>query len=368
MKKIKILTITTSGLYKKEGISTIILDDYSFFDKSKFKIDIIAAGDYGYELISEFQTIGVNIRFLPSRKTNVINYIVSYIKLLKESRYDALYIHGSSAIMTIELIIAKMCGVKVRIVHSHNTACEHKIVDKLLRPLFYMSYTKALACGRRAGEWLYGKREFQIVRNGRDMEIYRFRDEVRQQLRNKLDIDKDTLVIGHVGNFNKQKNQEFLVRVYQEVVRKKENSKLYLMGSGCNEDNVKNLVKELGLEEKVFFTGSINNVPELLQAMDVMVLPSLHEGLPLVVIEWQIAALPCLLSDEITKESAYTDLVHFLPLSCTYTDWADKVIEISLLERCNIANEILQATCVQGYDIQTNAKQLQQLFEEECRK
>lgn len=367
MKKIKILTITTSGLWKKEGISTVILDYYSLFDKKKFDLEIIASGEYGYELVSEFQNIGVTIRCLPSRKSSLIKYIKAYINLLRNENYDVLYIHGSSAIMSIELILAQICGVKVRVVHSHNTTCDHKKADKFLRPIFYRTYTKALACGQDAGKWLYGGRDFELVRNGRSIERYSFKPEVRQMLRQSLGINDSTLVIGHVGNFNNQKNQMFLINVFNEIVKLNSDSKLFLMGTGTTLDSVKQLVNDLDLKDKVIFTGSISNVPDMLQAMDVMVLPSLHEGLPLVVVEWQIAALPCLISDKVTKECAYTDLVKFMPLEKNYRDWAEKIIEMKCVDRSEKAIGAIKLTQESGYDINTNAIKLQELFEQECR-
>lgn len=174
MKKIKILTLSTSGLGKKEGISTVILDNYALFDKDKFQLDMIASGDYSYQLISEFQNIGVNIKCLPSRKISLIQYITALVKLMRREKYDAVYLHGSSAILSIELIIARVCGCKIRVVHSHNTTCDHKIADKILRTIFYKNYTVALACGHEAGQWLYGNRPFDIIKNGRNTKVYAF--------------------------------------------------------------------------------------------------------------------------------------------------------------------------------------------------
>ena len=137
MKKIKILAISTSGLARKEGISTVILDNFSRFDKEKFELHIIASGTYSYQLVQEFKAARISIKCLPSRRASVFQYVDAFIRLFRTERYDALYIHGSSAIMSMELLIAKMCGCKVRVVHSHNTTCDHKKVDRLLRPLFY---------------------------------------------------------------------------------------------------------------------------------------------------------------------------------------------------------------------------------------
>lgn len=360
-KKIKILTITTSGLIRKEGISTVILDYYSSFDKTRYQLDIIVSGEYNSDLVLEFCSAGVNIYYFPSRKECIVNYLKEFSRLLKREQYDAIYVHGSSAIMSIELILAKIYGVKIRMVHSHNTTCDHKKADKLLRPIFYRSYTVALACGMEAGKWLYGNRPFDIIKNGRNVDLYRFNAIKRAKIRQQLEVSDNTLLIGHVGNFNEQKNQQFLVLVLKEIVKVNTNVKLFLMGDGATKPDIMNIVTEEKLDDFVVFTGSISNVPDMLQAMDVMLLPSLHEGLPLVVIEWQIAGLPCILSDKVTKECAYTDLVHFLALDDPKV-WAKKTLSIAETDREKSSEGLLIKTKENGYDLCENAYKLQKYF------
>lgn len=360
---IRILTVTTSGLSGREGISTILFDYFSRFDKKKFQLDMIASGEYSRELVCRFQEAGVSIYFLPSRQKELIPYMAACLKLMKKQKYDALYIHGSSAIMSIELFLAKLCGCKARIVHSHNTTCSHKKADRLLRPFFYRLYTSALACSEKAGRWLYGNRKFEVIRNGRNVEIYAYSSEIREKMRKQLQIPEHTFVIGHVGYFSAEKNQSFLVRVFKELQERIPNSKLYFIGAGSGQNEVKALVQQLGLEDDVVFTGSISNVPEMLQAMDVMVLPSLHEGLPLVSVEWQMAGLPCLLSDSITRECAYTDLVSFMPLDTGYVEWAKKIMEISNGDRASASAEAASLAPEKGFDLDSNVKKLQKFFE-----
>lgn len=361
MSRIKILTITTSGLGKKEGISTVILDYYSYFNKNEFQLDLIASGEYNYKLVTEFQSIGVNIRCLPSRKISVIEYIKALITLLKKEKYDAIYIHGSSSLMCIELIIAKIYKCNIRVVHSHNTTCDHKKLDKLLRPIFYRSYTKALACGTDAGKWLYGNRPFEIIKNGRNIDIYKYDEKKRREMRKKLGISDDTIVIGHVGNFNKQKNQAFLIDLMKENLKKDIPIKMYLMGEGTTKENIMAKAKQENVNGNICFTGSINNVPDMLQAMDIMLLPSLHEGLPLVVVEWQMAGLPCIVSDAVTRECAYTDLVCFLPLD-NLAVWSKKITTLKICNRSAVSELAIQKARENGFDLKMNAQQLQQYF------
>ena len=148
--KIKVLIITTSGLARKDGISTVILDNLARLDTAKYDLQIIASGEYRYDLVQAFQDIGVTIRYLPSRKILPREYFKAFTKLFKEERYDVIYIHGSSAIMSVEFYIAKHYGCKVRISHSHNTICDHLKIDKILRPFFYRVITDRLACGYMA--------------------------------------------------------------------------------------------------------------------------------------------------------------------------------------------------------------------------
>ncbi len=363
----KILVASTSGFGKREGISTVIYDYISRFDKELFTIHLLVSGDYSNELIEEFRNIGVVDKQVPSRKKYIFKYVTSIFKLFKNEKYDAIYIHGSSAIMSLELAIAKMCDCKIRVVHSHNTTCNHKIMDKCIRPLFYLLYTDALACGNAAGKWLYGDRKFVVVKNGRDIDRFAFNENKRKVMRKQLNLKEGCIAIGQVGRLNYQKNPEFTINVFMELLKLKPESKLYFIGDGNRLDEMKRLVATLDLEDKVMFTGAVNNVEDYLQAMDVMILPSHYEGLPLVVVEWQISALPSFISDAITLECAYTKLVHFLSLDEPYIGWAKKIIDsVQNNDRKETSKSIEFLTSKNGFDIDSNALMLQDYFEKKC--
>lgn len=360
--KIKILNINTIGLCR-EGITATQLDFMQRLDKSRFCIRMVSAGLLDAEVVRKFTDMGCDIVSLPNRKKKLFSYFWHLCKEIREEKYDIVYVHGSSAILSIELAAAWLCGCKNRIVHCHSTSCEHKTADRLLRPVFYKSYTQALACGTDAGQWLFPGRPFQLIRNGRDVETYRFRPEKRKELRTALGITDTTLAVGHVGNFTYAKNQGFLVQVMKELLRMNPEAKLFLMGDGAYKGAVEQLAAENGLTGSIVFTGNISNVPDMLQAMDVMVLPSLYEGLPLVSVEWQIAALPCILSETVTKECAYTDLVHFLSLE-EPQQWAQKILELGKFDRAAYADTAIARTVESGFDLSGNAKQLEHLFME----
>jgi glycosyltransferase involved in cell wall biosynthesis len=361
--KIKILTVSTSGFEKKEGISTILLDYFQYFDREKFQLDLVVSGNYDSNLISKFENIGVHINFFPSRKKSLFQYISHLTKLMKREKYNAIYVHGSSAIMTIELMIAKLCGCNTRVVHSHNTTCEHKRADAFLRPIFYKSYTHALACGKNAGEWLFPNRPYLIIKNGRNIDEYKYNPDKRAVMRKKLELKDDTLAIGHVGNFNEQKNQIFLVPVLKKILEQKKDIKLYLIGEGPSKNSVLEKVKKEGLEDNVVFTGSIDYVSDMLQAMDVMVLPSLYEGVPLVVVEWQLAGLPCIVSNRVTEECSFTDLVKFLELESNFDEWAQNILKIASKKRIANQAQITMAAQKNGFDLKDNVEKMMGVFE-----
>lgn len=354
--KRKILNINTAGLLR-EGITATQLDLMQGLDRERFQIDMAEIGESDPEVIEKFRAMGCGIVSFPEREGAVLSYLMALYRKIRKEHYDVVYAHGSSAILTIEMVAAWLAGCRLRIVHSHNSSCQHKFLDRLLRPIFYCSYTQALACGTEAGKWLYGDRPFQIIKNGRDVETYRFSPEKRREMRQKLGLDENILAIGHVGNFTYPKNQGYLAEVLKEVLKRKEEVRLYLMGDGERREAVEQQFREQGLEAYVVFTGNISNVPDMLQAMDVMALPSLYEGLPLVSVEWQIAALPCILSDAVTRECAYTPLVHFLPLG-NPSAWADAILEQEGFDRSGYCLTAVELTRANGFDLENNVKVL----------
>lgn len=357
----KILQIPTGGLFS-DGILSCIVEYMNAMDKSGMDIQVLATNNPEKSVVEKVENSGCKVVLIPYRKKNVAKYIFLLYRYISKEKIDIVHVHGSSAIMSVELIAARLAGCKVRIAHSHNTTCENKKADKILRPLFNKSYTTAFACGEDAGKWMFGKRKFTIIPNGRNLKKYEYDTKKRTEYRNKLGISSDALVIGHVGRFNQQKNHEYLVRVFSEVHKKNRNSYLVLVGTGEKIDGIKRLAKELELERNVIFTGVIENVFDYLSAFDVMLLPSLYEGLPLVVIEWQIAGLPCIVSDTVTKECAITSLVKFESIEKEPEAWANDIGNMTLQNRNDSKKVVFNEIKTAGYDIESGAEKLRQMY------
>ena len=217
--------------------------------------------------------------------------------------------------------------------------------------------THLFACGKEAGEWMFCGANFEILNNAIDASRYIYNEETRALMHSQLGIEKDELVIGHVGRFCYPKNHSFLVDIFDEV-SKKIPCKLLLVGDGELRHEIEEKVKEKKLDDSVIFSGIRSDVADLMQAMDVFVFPSNYEGLPVTMVEAQAAGLPCLISDKVPIECKKTDLVQQMPLACSSEVWAKKVLELSSILRRNTYEEIKKV----DFDIQENAAKLQEFY------
>jgi glycosyltransferase involved in cell wall biosynthesis len=358
-----ILHIPTGGLLF-DGVLSCIEAYLKAIDKSEIKVDVLATNTPNQAVVGRVSSIDCGLKIIPDRKKNIIKYWIKLYKLIKKEHYEIVHIHGSSALMSIELLAAFLAGCRVRIVHSHNTKCENPKIHKLLRPLFNELYTCALACGKEAGKWLFGERTFKVLPNGRDLKKYEFSQESRNFWRTNLSV-KDELIVGHVGRFNKQKNQKYLIEIFNQLHVIEPSAKMVLIGNGELFDTIKQLIKEYDLSESVILLGEIDCVNEILSAMDIMVLPSLNEGLPLVVVEWQAAGLPCIISDNVTTECIIMDNVFRLSVDDAPSTWANTIMSIKLCDRTKSIDSVKSKMTDANYDIVVNAEKLLNIYKEQ---
>ena len=257
---------------------------------------------------------------------------------------------------------AYLGGCKKRIAHSHNTRCDQVKLDKLLRPIFNILYTDAIACGEDAGKWLFGNKKFTVLKNGRDIEQFSYNPIIREEIRAEYNINNAT-AIGHVGGFVLQKNHKFVLGIFKEILKLEPNVKFFLIGDGALRTSIEKRAEEYGIRNYITFTGNTERVPELLQGLDGMILPSLFEGLPLVVVEWQITGLPSIIADTITQECALTNLVEFCSLSESAKIWAGCILKSiqnnNRVQNATIAQEHVKQA---GFDIKECAGELRSIY------
>lgn len=357
----KLLVISTVGL-KMEGITNVILSYLEHMDLKRIKVYVVGTIVVDEIIREKIEQLNCEIVILPSRKECPLLYFYKLAKFIRKEKIDIVHAHGNSATLAIEMIAAWLGGCSVRIAHSHNTKCDQIRLDKLLRPLFYQFYTDGIACSTEAGQWLFQNRKFKILNNGRNLKTFSYNKEVRAQIRRKLGVD-DKIVIGHVGGFIPQKNHQFLIEIFKEIHKLCPQSAFVMMGDGYLRNDVEKRAEELGILPVVKFTGNICNVNEIIQGVDGMVLPSLFEGLPLVAVEWQIAALPSLLSECISHECATTSLVEFCSLEESSEVWARKILSMVYKNKREDQKDIvLESIRAAGFDITEIVKELENFY------
>lgn len=358
--KIKLLIIATTR-FELDGITNVILNYYRSLDKSDMKIDFVVPNDMTEELKQEIEVNEGEIYKINGRSKNPIRYTKLLSRLIKLNNYDIIHAHGNSCTLALEMYSAKKGGAKVRIPHSHNSTCKHRTVHKLLRKFFDSNYTNAFACGKKAGEWLYNDKPFEVINNGIELNKYKFDIVMRNEYRTKCNLNGNK-VIGHIGHFTYQKNHEYLIDIFSELYILDRNYRLLLIGDGEMRVDIEKKVEQLGLSNAVIFTGKTLEVPQLMQAIDMIVMPSRFEGLPLTLVEAQAACLPCFVSDAVSKETAITDLVKFISLEKSPKEWAKQINSSMTVNRGEIKESIFKQIVNAGYSISDNAKRVKQLY------
>lgn len=317
----KILVINTVPT-DKNGITNVIIN-YLNAMGNDVAFDYVAINNPNVFYVNFFKEKGAALYTLSRR--NVLGYIGSLCKIIRKNKYDAIHVHGNSHTVVLELLAAKLAGCKVRIIHAHSTGCNSVALHKLLAGLFDSLCTDRLACGEEAGKFMFGIKPFKIINNGVDVEKYSFDNKAREAFRVNLALTETDILIGHVGYFMPVKNQSFLVDVFAELARNDSRFHLILIGDGAMRTEIEQKVACLGLTNKVTFTGNIDNVSEYLNAIDIIIMPSLYEGLPLTLVEQQANGLQCVCSDTIAEEANKTGNLKFLSLNLGSVEWASEV-------------------------------------------
>lgn len=322
------------GKWKGGGVESVVMNYYRHIDRNKIQFDFLIDEDSANIPTEEIEKLGGKIILIPPYQ-KLPKYTKALKKIFKENNYHIVHSHINT-LSVFPLYAAKKAGVKVRIAHSHSTSnpkeALRNMIKYILKPLSKRYATDYFACSEFAGRWLFGNKAFDkgkvtIIHNAIDIDKFKFDEKACKSIRQELGIADDTLVIGHVGRFMKQKNHTFLIEVFNEVHKENPNSKLILVGEGPLLENIKEKVKKLGLNDDVLFLGQRKDVNKLYSAMDVFCLPSLYEGLPVVGVEAQLNGLNCIFSQNITQEAIISkDSTKTLNLS---QEWQKTIIQNS---------------------------------------
>lgn len=355
--KKKILVVNTIGM-GFEGMSTVIVNYLRSMSLEGLELHITADPDLCEEMRQILEALGT-VHIIPVKQEDLKGYLLGIREILKTG-IDVLHVHGNSGTMAMEAVLAKLCGVKKVFVHAHSTKTDHPVVNTVLKYPMMLCADQRIACSVGSGKWLYGNWKHMILNNAIDLTRFRFRPEVREACRREFGIGNEFLV-GHIGNFYEPKNHGFLIDIFAAFHGRKPDSKLLLTGVGPDFEAVVEKVNRLGLQDAVIFAGRRTDVERIYQALDVFVMPSLWEGMPLVLLEAQASGLPVLASDRITKDVRCVPDFRYLPVEESPEVWAGKLLQLSA-EKTDRITDTAPYLRERGFDIGREAERLRELY------
>jgi len=344
------------------GVERLLYDYYNHLGGDEIAFDFVIF-DREKEGIFEqpLREKGCRFHCVPRVQGLGLSYIRAVWKILREGRYQVVHAHRGSRSFFV-LLLAWAAGVPVRIAHSHlafepdANRIKHlkTVVFKRLCRIFA---TDLFACGDDAACFMWGSSDPGRVRkmtNAIDTKRFHRALASRDKVRAALGVS-DEFVLGTVARIDVQKNPMYLLKIAEAVRQSGRKAVLLVAGTGPMEQEVKERAREMGLEGFVRFLGVREDIPELLAAMDLFLLPSLFEGLPVTLIETQASGLPALVSDRVTREMDKVGLIRFLPLDEDVSCWTNAVMKAENNEnRGAYAQKVLEA----GYDISDQAHKL----------
>lgn len=351
-RKIKI-AYCVSGL--AGGVCNVIAN-YMKHMPDDYKVDIITQNITSDKYRELYEKLGFNIVLVPSKSESILGNMHALYKLMRTKKYDIVHAHMTLT-NCFPLFVAGLCGIKIRISHSH-MAGKTTIKSKLLSFLSCRMATDYFACGENAGKYLYGSHEFQVINNAIELDKYSPNGIIRKRQREKFGINEETTVLGHVGRFTYQKNHEKIIDIFEKYNKINPDSVLLLVGGGEKYQEITRIVSERELNDKVIFTGIIDDVYNVIQAMDLFLLPSFYEGLCLAAVEIQACGIPCLFSDCVANETQINPNVDFFSL-----DDSSDVINTKINKLLAMERQIDKAKFAQrGFDIQVEAAKLDKFY------
>lgn len=345
----------------RAGLETMLMNYYRHIDRTKIQFDFLTHRPYRSDYDDEIESLGGKIYYAPRLyPQNYLKYFKWMKRFFKDHpEYKIIHSH-IDAMSYLPLKAAKKAGIPIRIAHSHNTSID-KDFKYFLKQYFRFRITKVAtdycACGQEAGAFLFGKEKYTFIPNAIDINKFVFNENIRDKKRNELNIQNE-FVIGHVGRLSYQKNHKFLIELFNEYINRNPQTLLLLVGVGEKENEIRKQVHKFGLDGKVRFLGNRSDVNELYQAMDVFVMPSHFEGVPVVGIEAQFSDLPCIFSNKVPNEVKLNSKTEFIPLDAPMHVWLNAIEKTKNKPRRLNSEELLASI----YDINNAHVILEQYY------
>jgi glycosyltransferase involved in cell wall biosynthesis len=352
------------------GVEIIILSLLKYLS-AKYNIIIVLANKDECQYLDKVP-IGVSLVNVTAWGHNPSRFKSEFTSLLNSCNCDYVWINAcvTSNAAIIRAITKANRPPKI-IMHSHGTNYENDGFLKTLiikslhyhnRNLYNRVVNKKWACSVKAAEWFYGESNctnVTIIRNGIDTDAFKYNVLARETLREQYHLGNSFVVL-HIGRLSPVKNQSYLLRVFKELCALKSESVLIIAGTGELEAQLKKESEVLGIKDKVIFLGQYQNVSELYSLSDVFLLPSLHEGFPLTLVEAQCSGLTCFVSSSISSEVKLTDNLSFISNTVDPTVWAQTIATHDYsTNRLKSKERIVEA----GYDIKNISRMVSNMIE-----
>ncbi len=337
------------------GAESRVMDIYRYIDRDRVQFDFLSMQTDKQYFEGEISSFGGKIiKVPPPRESGILGNFKSIINAIKlNGPYDVVHAHTSHHCGVV-MLAAKLAGVPIRISHARTTSSRHlglktKIMLKIGRTLINLFATKKLAISKDAALYLYGERcvnkgETIIVQNAIDTSKYFTKNtEASNELRRIYSLENNGPIIGHVGRFDSMKNHTFLIDIMTEFVKRNPDSLLIFIGDGPKRKEIEEKAERRNLKNNVLFLGIRNDVNIWMKIFDIVVMPSLFEGLCGVAIEAQAAGTPSVLSKGIPREvDLGTGLIKFVSLDEDLNKWLDTIDEqlklkapdLTFIEKC----------------------------------
>ena len=354
---IKVLQIGMS--FEVGGTETFLYNHYKELNRDEIRFDFITYRDtISYE--EELTEMGSKIHKITAARKNPFLSFKQFVDVIEQNEYDIIHINISSFANIIPILAAKKGKVPKIILHSHNNGMEEDKLKIVLHNLnkFITKKMKIqrLACSKEAGKFMFGDVPFEVFENAIDASKFKYDPIIRQEKRQELGIEEDALVIGNVGRYHYQKNQKFLIDIFNKYLKLNPNAYLLIIGQGELESDLKKQIESLGIQDRVLMPGFKDDVNNYYNAMDIFCLPSNYEGLGIVGIEAQMNGLPCIYSNNCVEEVDISGKSLFLSLD-NPNDWL-KAIECFR----RIINEENRYIQPDKYNLKENAKKLEMIY------
>lgn len=345
------------------GTQALLMNIYRNIDRTKIQFDFLVEYPNKEFYDDEILKLGGKIYYSTVRTDfNILKFKKQLENILRQNPdYKIMHVHASN-IGYICFKTAKKMGVHTRIAHAHSNGSVHDakyFLRWILRKLFTLYATDYYACSKEAGEYFFKNKDFKVLKNAINSEKFIYNEKQRIKMREELNIENN-FVVGHIGRFKPEKNHKFLIEIFSEIKRKKNNAKLLLIGSGDLENAIKKQVKELNLEQNVIFLGNRTDVNDLYQAMDIFIFPSLFEGLGIVAIEAQASGTPIVCSNNLPPEIEISSICKKLSLNETAEAWADEAIKLAEDNKSkqNMQQQVINA----GFDLLDIVNKIQDFY------